>query len=225
MFHGHAAQASPACGILPLVTYSPSQIRHAYGLDTIVGGDGAGQTIAIVDAYDDPSIARDLATFDAKFGIAAPPSFIKAMQGAVRPSVGWAEEISLDVEWAHAIAPKAGLLLVESRSSSLNDLVAAVDYAVGQGAKIVSMSWGSGEFSTERSYDYHFNRPGVTFLNSSGDSGAPAGWPVFRPVWSPLEGPRCTWILPAIALARPDGAVAEAASAYMNPSPRTRPAK
>src|SRR5262249_33311114 len=95
-----------------LMAYSPAQIVHAYGIDQItfaggVKGDGTGQTIAIVDAFDDPTIESDLKTFDAKYGLPDPPSFQKLTpQGTPAVNTGWAEEIALDVEWAHAIAPK-----------------------------------------------------------------------------------------------------------------------
>src|SRR5207302_6022695 len=114
------------------VGYDPAQIRHAYGFDQItfgkgVKGDGTGQTIAIVDAYDDPNIFKDLDVFDSTFGIpgGAASSFLtKATpQGKPRTSSNWAGEISLDVEWAHAIAPGANILLVETRTNSLSDLL------------------------------------------------------------------------------------------------------
>src|SRR5207248_3970700 len=87
------------------------------------------------------------------------------------------------VEWAHAIAPGANILLVEARSDYFSDLLAAVDYAAAH-ANVVSMSWGSDEFSgeTTSSYDGHFrNHPGVTFVASSGDYGAPPSWPSISP--------------------------------------------
>jgi hypothetical protein len=176
--------------------YTPSQIRSAYGFDKIsfgngaVHGDGSGQTIAIVDAYNDPNIASDLQVFDQKFGISDPPSFTKVNQtgGASMPqtSSGWSEEIALDVEWAHAIAPKANILLVEASSNSLNNLLQAVDTARSwSGVSVVSMSWGSGEFSGETASDQHFTTPsghaGVTFLASAGDNGAQAEWPAISP--------------------------------------------
>ena len=90
--------------------YSPSQIRHAYGFDQMQL-NGAGQTIAIVDAYDDPNIASDLHEFDTTFNLPDPPSFRKVAQNGSNylpsPNGGWASEIALDVEWAHAIAPGA----------------------------------------------------------------------------------------------------------------------
>jgi hypothetical protein len=176
--------------------YTPAQIRQAYGFNQIsfnsgtVPGNGSGQTIAIVDAYDDPNIAGDLHTFDQTFGIADPPSFIKLNQNggtsAPAANAGWSEEIALDVEWAHAVAPAAKILLVEANSSSLTDLLAAVDVARNTaGVSVVSMSWGSSEFSGQTQYDSHFVTPAghtpEVFLASAGDSGAGAQWPAASP--------------------------------------------
>ena len=164
--------------------YSPAQIRHAYGFDQ-VSWNGAGQTIAIVDAYDDPSVATDLHKFDQQFGLADPKLTVAKMTSGGRGPAynsGWAIEMALDVEWAHAVAPGANILLVEAVSASLNDLLAAVNYARNQASvSVVSMSWGAGEFNGEGSYDSYFTTPsghgGVTFVASSGDNGAPASWP------------------------------------------------
>jgi hypothetical protein len=186
----------------PLVVgpFYPSQISHAYdftpitlsklGSSTPVTGDGAGQTIAIVDAYNDPYVWTDLMGFDAQWGLKNPPSFRQVSQtggstSSIRTDSGWAMEIALDVEWAHAMAPQANILLVEAKSALLTDLLKAVDYASAyHGVSVVSMSWGSNEFSTETTYDSHFSpvtHPGVTFVAASGDSGAPAGWPAVSP--------------------------------------------
>ncbi len=164
--------------------YSPSQIRHAYGFDQ-VSWNGAGQTIAIVDAYDDPTVLTDLQKFDRQWGLADPRLTVAKMTSSGRgpaSTSGWAMEIALDVEWAHAIAPGANILVVEATTASLGDLLSAVNYARNQpGVSTVSMSWGAGEFSGEGSYDSYFTTPsghsGVTFVASSGDSGAPASWP------------------------------------------------
>lgn len=173
--------------------YSPAQIRHAYGFDAVAFGttaaDGAGTTIAIVDAYDDPNIANDLKQFDLQFGL-PDPVFRKVNQsgGTTMPAAnaGWASEIALDVEWAHAIAPGASILLVEANSNSMSDLMAAVNYARNQpGVIAISMSWGGGEFSSETTYDSYFTTPSghasVTFFASSGDSGAPVSYPAASP--------------------------------------------
>jgi hypothetical protein len=185
--------ADPTDGLIPASTpgptgYSPQQIRAAYGVDK-VPYDGSGMTIAIVDAYDDPTIASDLVQFDRTFGL-PDPVFTKVNQsgGSSMPiaDTGWASEIALDVEWAHAIAPKANILLVEASSSSFSNLFAAVNYArQASNVVAVSMSWGGGEFSTERNYDGYFTTPaghaGVSFLASSGDSGAPGIYPAVSP--------------------------------------------
>jgi hypothetical protein len=174
--------------------FSPAQIRHAYGFDQIsfnngtVRGDGTGQTIAIVDAYNDPNIASNLATFDSTFGLAAPSSFrvVNQSGGTVLPaaSASWGLEESLDVEWAHAVAPGSRIVLVEANSASLTDLLTAVNYARNlSGVSVVSMSWGAAEFSGESTYDSYFTTPaghaGVTFVASSGDSGSTGApeWP------------------------------------------------
>ena len=94
---------------------------------------------------------------------------------------GWALETALDVEWAHAIAPGATIILSVANSSSAGDLLSAVDAAVSAGATVVSMSWGGPEFTGMANYDNHFNRPGVTFTASSGDSGAGVEWPAVSP--------------------------------------------
>jgi hypothetical protein len=101
----------------------------------------------------------------------------------IRTDGGWALEISLDVQWAHAIAPNAKILLVEARSASLTNLLAAVDYARNRSDVVaVSMSWGASEFSTESSYDSYFTSSyGTTFFASSGDSGAGVLWPAASP--------------------------------------------
>ena len=129
---------------LPAVTlttpngYSPAQIRHAYGFDQITN-QGAGQIIGIIDAYDDPNAESDLAVFDQQFGLPACTTangcFRKIFGGSKRPkaNAGWALEISLDIEWTHAIAPKATILLVEATTNSLGDLLNAVDVAVRNG--------------------------------------------------------------------------------------------
>jgi subtilase family serine protease len=174
--------------------YSPAQIRAAYGIDAItfsngtITGDGAGQTIAIVDAYSDPNIASDLATFDAEYGLPNPPSFTIANLGATTIDAGWALETALDVEWAHAIAPKANIVLVEASSDSFAALFGAVGSASNlPGVSVVSMSWGASEFSTETSYDGLFTTPSghinVTYVAASGDSGALFG--VMYPASSP----------------------------------------
>jgi len=169
------------------VGYTPSQIRHAYGFDQSPS-TGYGQTIAIVDAYGSPTIQNDLNVFCSKFGLRSLPIQIAYPTG--RPPFvdpGWALETALDVEWAHAIAPAASILLVVSKSNSFADLLVAVDYAASH-ARQVSMTWGAPEFSFETAYDYHFNKPGVTFTASAGDNGAGVEWPAASPYVTSVGG-------------------------------------
>jgi subtilase family serine protease len=157
----------------------PSQIRHFYGFDSLSCESsntcGSGQTIGIVDAFFDPNIENDLNTFDTQFGLPTCTTSngcftVATPQGIQHTDRGWALEVSLDVEWAHAIAPGAKILLVESATNSFANLFGAVDYASAR-ANQVSMSWGGSEFSSEASNDFHFQVTGVTFFASSGDSG------------------------------------------------------
>src|SRR4029077_12127827 len=127
--------------------------------------DGTGTTIAIVDAYDDPNIAGDLHQFDLAWGLPDAPSFTKVNeQGSTSnlpsPNSGWITEIALDVEWAHAIAPGAKILLVEANSSYMSAWFAAVYRAeITPGVNVVSMSWGGSECSGEQFYDNYFLTP------------------------------------------------------------------
>lgn len=170
----------------PLVTtgptgYTPAQIRSAYGFNKITG-NGAGQTIAIIDAYGSPSLAKDLQVFSTTFGLPQATLAVYYPQGTPSANSGWALETSLDVQWAHAVAPGARIVVVVARSASLTNLLSAVDYAVKTlGARQVSMSWGSAEFSSQANYDTHFNKSGVSFFASSGDSGAGVIWPSSSP--------------------------------------------
>ena len=170
----------------PTTAFTPSQIRHAYGFD-LVTNQGAGQTIALVDAYDDANAANDLAVFSKQFNLPACTTangcFRQLYSNGRKPSANanWAVEISLDIQWAHAIAPQAKILLVEAPSNNLSDLLSAVDFAVRNGASVVSMSWTSAELSSERNLDNHFVSTGVTFLAASGDSGAGVNYPAASP--------------------------------------------
>ena len=198
----HGANGTPL-GTTGPNGFTPAQLRHAYGFDQItfsngtIQGNGTGQTIAIIDAYDTPTIAAELAAFDAALGLAAPPSFKRVAQdGSTNyPSTdssgpgtnNWELETALDVEWAHALAPGANILLVEAATNSFTDLISiSVNYARRQpGVAIVSMSFGALEFSVETSFDSTFTTPnghaGVTFVASTGDSGTPAEYPAFSP--------------------------------------------
>ncbi|WP_238537671.1 S53 family peptidase [Zavarzinella formosa] len=188
---------TPAGSVSPVATSkTPSQIIKAYGLGNIVFGgitaDGAGQTVAIVDAYDDPNILADLTTFSAQYNLPAPTAsnFVKVSQTGgsttgLATDAGWAGEICLDVEWVHAIAPQAKIMLVEATNNQNVNLQAAVKYARSvSGVSVVSMSYGGNEFSTESSYDSVYtslaNHP-VTFIASTGDTGGIVEQPSVSP--------------------------------------------
>jgi subtilase family serine protease len=192
--------------ITPAATapFRPSDITGAYGINSIsfngTAGNGAGQTIAIIDAYNDPNIISDAAAFNAQFGLplfnttgnATFQVLNQSGQSSPLPSNassstgGWDIEEALDVEWAHSVAPKANIILFEANSASDSDLYAAVQTAAASsGVSVVSMSFGSSEFSFEHNYDSIFTTPaghqGVTFLASTGDSNAPAEYPAYSP--------------------------------------------
>jgi subtilase family serine protease len=180
------ARGNPAATTSP-TGLSPATVKTAYSFPTSSTA-GAGKTIAIVDAYDDPTAESDLGVFSSQFGLPACTTanlcFKKVNQtgGSALPrkDSGWALEISLDVQWAHAIAPGAHILLVEASSNSFANLLAAEDYAKAH-AQYVSNSWGASEFSGENSYDSHFSQSGVSFFVSSGDAGLPAEYPSASP--------------------------------------------
>ncbi|MDN7672681.1 S53 family peptidase [Burkholderia oklahomensis] len=186
--HGHTA-ASPG-GL------SPAQIRNFYGFDQLPRNyRGSGQVIAIIDAYDNPTAEADLDVFSRKFGLppcnAANRCFAKiyATADRTRPptDAGWALESSLDVQWAHAIAPDAKIVLIEAASSTFADMMSAVAAAVaappeGAGAKVVSMSWGGSEFLSETQFDGQFmSANGVSFVAASGDGGNAVDYPAASP--------------------------------------------
>ena len=169
--------AAPA-GVTPIL------IKKIYKLPA-TGGVG---TIAIIDAYDDATIEKDLGVFDAAFGF--PACTIKngclikhIMASSTKTNSGWALETSLDVEWAHAIAPTAKILLVEAKTESGANLLGAIDYASARKDVVaVSMSWGGEEFSDETDLDAHFTSvSNAVFFASSGDNGWGASWPASSP--------------------------------------------
>ncbi len=194
--------STPSPGVV-----TPAEMRGAYGLTGLtvngIAGTGAGQTIAIVDAYDDPTALADLTTFDSYYGLAAPPSFQKMNQDGVfitaanantaAPTTDpagpayltgqstWELEESLDIDWAHVMAPNANIILVEANSAG-NDLYTAVKAAAQvPTVSVISMSWSGSEFVNESQFDStYFTTPatklasgeGVTFVSATGDSGA-----------------------------------------------------
>lgn len=173
-------------GIHPDINYyaAPSTIRSIYSLPT-TGGTG---TIAIIDAYDNPSIQNDFNAFSSQFGLLTAsalnfeihkmsPTILLATTG------NWNIEGDLDVQWAHAIAPNCKILFIEATSSNLGDLLAGVSYAASRSDVVaISMSFGATEFSTETAYDNTFTSAyGAGFFASSGDDGAGVQYPAASP--------------------------------------------
>jgi subtilase family serine protease len=157
---------------------SPAKLQKAYNLPSATAG--AGRTIAITIAFHDPNIENDLNVYSSAYGLPACTSangcFRQVNQSgdtkfrSYRTDGGWALELAMDVQVAHAICPLCKILVVEGRTNGFSDLLSAVDTAAANG-NVVNGSWGAAEFSSETSYDGHFNRPGIAFTFSSGDSG------------------------------------------------------
>jgi len=191
--------------VYPSEFYTPSQVRTAYGVNQIPG-EGQGMTVAIVDAYSQPFIQSDVNTFSSLFGlpqmdgVGGDPTLSilvptgQSIPGLPPAGTNWGLEISLDVEWVHSIAPYANIDLVTCQDSFLTSLYGAeivgAPYASGvgfakslPGVVVVSNSYGAGEFSQETLFDSQFTTPNnnVAFVYSTGDNGAPGGYPAYSP--------------------------------------------
>ena len=183
----------PEGGGVVLICYTPANVRAAYNYPANL--DGTGQTIVIVDAFGSPTIEQDLATFDAVFGLPAPPSFtILCPQGCPNTSfnnahhdvAGWSIETSLDVQYAHAMAPKANIVLVVAATSSGNAINVAETEAIARyPGSVMSQSFGIPEIlvhannaqimQAHKNYE-NAQAAGITVLASTGDFGATNGF-------------------------------------------------
>ena len=197
---GLASPAQPPTAALcesyyGVTCYGPAQLQAAYGIGPLstIGVTGAGETIAIVEPLGSPSIQSDLSAFDQAFGLPNPPSFLVIAPAGAPPAYtgtpveeGWAEETALDVEWAHAMAPKADIVLVETPISQTEGLagfpqiLAAENWVIDHGfADVISQSFEATEETLPSSalvgqlsatylnaYDHH-----VTVVSASGDNG------------------------------------------------------
>ena len=182
----HRILLEPNGGLGPAGGMTPNQLRAFYG----VASTGGHDVIVIIDAYDYPSALNDFNVFSSQFGLPLESSsnvtastnkvFQVAYASGKKPkgNPGWNEEAALDIEWAHALAPNAKIVLMEANSANNADLYSAVDAAVKvTGAKMISMSWGGSETSGEASYDSHFKVNGLLFFASAGDSGGKVIYP------------------------------------------------
>lgn len=197
--HAHVitnSNGAPLAGSSPSASsFGPVQFHTAYNLPCTPGGTTQSvcatpstfgpQTIAIVDAYNDPTVENDLNVYSAQYSL---PSCTKTngcltvvnqSGGSTLPATdgNWSLEISLDVQTAHAICQTCKLLLVEANSSSISNLATAVNTAAALGATSISNSYGASEFLGETSYDSSYNHPGVAVTVSAGDSGYGAEYP------------------------------------------------
>ncbi len=226
------SSATPLASTTTVATYTPAQIRAAYGLPTLPASFtglstaqaaqlGAGQTIYIVDAQHNPNVAAELSAFNTKFGLPACTTkaiatnaslpLATASSSACELSIvystsagamtstapsydsGWATEIALDVQWAHATAPLARIVLIEAASSSYDNLLGGVRLANNLGPGIVSMSFGGSESSGTTSADSVFSAANMTYLAATGDSGAGVSWPSVSPKVLAVGGTTLTY--------------------------------
>jgi subtilase family serine protease len=194
--------------------YDPYQMRHAYQTDSLIaaGYDGTGHTIVIVDAYQNPNLVSQVAHFDAFYGLPA-ISLTQYAPDGLTPFIpgdpnmtGWAEEISLDVEWAHAIAPGANIVLVLAKTNNDPDILSALKYAVDHNlGDVISMSFGENESCVDPDIlaGYHdvfaaATQKNITLFASSADQGASLqtcdGNSWVRAVSSPASDPLVTGV-------------------------------
>jgi subtilase family serine protease len=205
--------------IYQISCYTPDQVEAAYGLPTLYshGTTGKGQTIVVVDAFGSPTISDDLMSFDEYLGLGTPPlrivkvGHVPTFDSGNADMVGWASETTLDVEYAHAGAPDAKLVLVEVAKENLQQLAQGVQYAVQHRlGNVISLSWGAPEQDLGRafvsSYSSIFSQAAsshITIVASSGDSGASgqqnsgsyyrypvASWPATSPYVTAVGGTR-----------------------------------
>src|SRR3954462_12665752 len=177
--------------------YGPADLQSAYNVASAAAAAGGGQTVAIVDAYDDSTAEADLATYRSTYAL--PPCttangcFKKVNQNGVQGSYpsnnqGWGLEVSLDLDMVSAVCPKCHVLLVEATSNANSNLYAAVDTAARLGATEISNSYGGSESSSDPSSNVHYNHPGIPITVSSGDSGYGVEYPAASPYVTAVGG-------------------------------------
>jgi len=177
-------------GLLPFKCYDPFQMRRAYGVNQLIGAgyDGAGHTIVIIDAFQSPTLEADVDAFSANYGLPPHQAFLTQIApDGLTPfdpnddnMVGWSSEITLDVEWSHAIAPKANVVLVLAKSNEDADILSALKYAVDHNlGDVISMSFGENESCLDSTalnawHDVfaQATKKSITLFASSGDQGA-----------------------------------------------------
>lgn len=208
-----AAGAAPAATTTPAMVYTPAQIRAAYGMKPVRESTaeelGAGQTIYIIGAFNNPNLLTDLARFNTRFGLPqcrevkipvgttrlAPANpadgcTISVVYSTLGPKISatppaynrtWAVESALDVQWAHATAPLARIVVFESLNNFVNSFADALQLANSFGPGAVSMSWVAGEQTYTERYEVFFKGTGMTYFAAAGDLGSQANWPATSP--------------------------------------------
>ena len=198
--HARAGGAGGAGGAGP-AGYGPGDLQSAYGLTAASATLGAGRTVAVVNAFDDPAAEADLAVYRARFGLppctTADGCFAKVDQngGSSYPAgdAGWGTEISLDVQMVSAACPLCHILLVEAGSAERTDLGAAVNTAARLGAVAISNSYGGTETLADLADDLqYYDHPGVAIAASSGDGGLGAQYPASSPYVTAVGGTTLT---------------------------------
>lgn len=188
-------RAQPFTTTAPPQGYGPAELRSAYNVPAV--SLAAPRTVAVVVAFDAPSLEADLGTYRAKFGLPACTTangcFQKVNQtGAASPlpavNTGWAQEASLDVDMVSAACPGCKILVVEANSDLLNDLGPAVNTAVSMGAVAVSNSYGAAEKAGLNNFDPYYTHPGVAITVAAGDSGYGAEYPASSPAVTAVGG-------------------------------------
>ncbi|MGI5227720.1 S53 family peptidase [Actinoallomurus sp. CA-142502] len=185
---GHDAKGRPLLAAGAPGGYTAAQLRAATGLK----GTGKGQTVAVVDAFNDPYALEDLNTYSAQMGLPGVCTRKKQKNcfsfTQVQPDgiggydPGWGMESSLDVQMVHALAPDAHIVLVEAYDNSVDAMFQALDHAASLGAPTISNSWGvDGEADDETTYDRHCDLDDSVCVFSAGDSGNPGGYPAYNP--------------------------------------------
>jgi subtilase family serine protease len=191
---GHLSGA-PLASSSPTGGYGPSDLQSAYSLPSSTAG--SGQTVAIVDAYDDSTAEADLGTYRSTYGLPACTTangcFKKVNESGVQGSYpsnnqSWSLEISLDLDMVSAICPKCHILLVEASSNSNADLYTSENTAARLGATEISNSYGGSESSSDPSSDSNFDHPGIAITASSGDGGYGVEFPAASPYVTAVGG-------------------------------------
>ena len=191
-----AARSRSQVTPLTISGYGPSSLQAAYNLTTAASNLGKGETVAVVDAYDQPTAVSDVAAYRSQYGLpklgacpspisaATSPCFEKVNETGgttFSSNTSWGVEIDLDIDMVSAICPNCNILLVEANTNAWADLGAAEDEAVALGAVAVSNSYGGSEGSSETTTDTYYNHPGVAVTASSGDGGYGVLYPAASP--------------------------------------------